>query len=199
MKEIKHVVQFSGGKDSTCMLLMMLEKGMPVDDIIFCDTGMEFPALYEHIDEVEKYIGRKITRLKAEHSYEYMMHCNKRKRGNHTDVIGYGWPTMQIRWCTKYFKIGLFQKYFKHKNCIIYIGIAADEPQRHKNIASNVRHPLFEWGITEAQALSFCYAHKFYGGVFMKILSVFRAGVVLFKALMNCESYITNTLICGNA
>lgn len=70
---MKHIVQLSGGKDSTAMLLMMLERGMPVDEIIFCDTGMEFPELYKHIDAVEKFIGRKITRLKAEHSFEYYM------------------------------------------------------------------------------------------------------------------------------
>lgn len=44
---MKHIVQFSGGKDSTCMLLMMLEHNMPVDEIIFCDTGKEFPGMYE--------------------------------------------------------------------------------------------------------------------------------------------------------
>ena len=64
-------VSFSGGKDSTAMLLMMLEKGMPVDEIIFCDTGMEFPEVYQHIKQVEKYIGRKITRLSADYSFEY--------------------------------------------------------------------------------------------------------------------------------
>ena len=52
-----NVVQFSGGKDSTSMLLMMLEKNMPIDDIIFCDTGKEFPQIYEHIEKVNKYIG----------------------------------------------------------------------------------------------------------------------------------------------
>lgn len=52
-----NVVQFSGGKDSTAMLLMMLEKNMPIDDIIFCDTGNEFPQVYEHIEKVNKYIG----------------------------------------------------------------------------------------------------------------------------------------------
>lgn len=63
---MKHIVQFSGGKDSTAMLLMMLEKGMQVDEIIFCDTGKEFPGMYVHIGKVEQYIGRKITTLKAE-------------------------------------------------------------------------------------------------------------------------------------
>jgi tRNA(Ile)-lysidine synthase TilS/MesJ len=31
----RHIVSFSGGKDSTAMLLMMIEKGMPIDEIIF--------------------------------------------------------------------------------------------------------------------------------------------------------------------
>lgn len=32
---------------------------------------LEFPEMYEHIDKLEAYIGRPITRLKAEHSFEY--------------------------------------------------------------------------------------------------------------------------------
>lgn len=60
---IKHIVQFSGGKDSTAMLLMMIDKGMPIDEIIFCDTGMEFPQIYANIRKVEEYIGRPITIL----------------------------------------------------------------------------------------------------------------------------------------
>ena len=31
---MEHIVSFSGGKDSTAMLLMMLEKNMPIDEII---------------------------------------------------------------------------------------------------------------------------------------------------------------------
>jgi 3'-phosphoadenosine 5'-phosphosulfate sulfotransferase (PAPS reductase)/FAD synthetase len=54
---LEHIVSFSGGKDSTAMLLMMLEKNMPIDEIIFCDTGKEFPQMYEHIEKVQKYVG----------------------------------------------------------------------------------------------------------------------------------------------
>ena len=54
MKPKLHVVSFSGGKDSTAMLLRMLEEGMRVDVILFCDTGLEFPEMYDHIDKVEK-------------------------------------------------------------------------------------------------------------------------------------------------
>ena len=40
---MKYIVSFSGGKDSTAMLLRLLEEGRPVDDIVFCDTTAEFP------------------------------------------------------------------------------------------------------------------------------------------------------------
>ena len=69
-KPIKHVVSLSGGKDSTAMLLRMLEEGMPVDIILFCDTGLEFEGMYHHIEKLEKYIGRPITRLKSNYDFE---------------------------------------------------------------------------------------------------------------------------------
>lgn len=65
---MKHIVKFSGGKDSTAMLLL-LERGLPVDEIIFCDTGCEYPEVYEHIKAVEKYIGRQITVLHPPHAF----------------------------------------------------------------------------------------------------------------------------------
>ena len=168
MENVKHIVQFSGGKDSTCMLLMMLEKGMPVDEITFCDTGMEFPQMYEHIDKVEQYIGRKITRLKAENSFEFMLTEYQRVKGDFLNVKGYGWASMKIRWCTSYFKVNTLRKYLgKTKDVVKYIGIAADEPKRHMNIPANVKHPLFDWGVTEKMALQTCYNHGFtWGGLY---------------------------------
>lgn len=35
---MKNVVQFSGGKDSTAMLLLLLERGVTVDEIILSGT-----------------------------------------------------------------------------------------------------------------------------------------------------------------
>lgn len=166
---MKHIVQFSGGKDSTAMLLMMLEKDMPVDEIIFCDTGKEFPQMYEHIQKVEQYIGRKVTRLKAEKSFDYYMFEHKKTRGKNQDHFGYGWPTIRGRWCTSKLKIDVTNKYLKNAGeYYSYIGIAYDEPKRHyKELASNIKHPLFEWQITEAEALKYCYKHGFdWGGLY---------------------------------
>ena len=61
---------FSGGKDSTAMLLVMIEKEMQIDEICFADTGMELPEMYEHIKKVEKYIKRNITKIKIKKDWE---------------------------------------------------------------------------------------------------------------------------------
>lgn len=44
-----NAVSLSGGKDSTFMLLRMIEEEIPIDKVLFADTGMEFPEMYEHM------------------------------------------------------------------------------------------------------------------------------------------------------
>lgn len=44
-----NIVSFSGGKDSTAILLMMLGRGIKVDRIVNVDTTKEFPQMYDHI------------------------------------------------------------------------------------------------------------------------------------------------------
>ena len=51
---MKNIVSFSGGKDSTAMLLIMVEQGIPIDEIVFCDTEKEFPQMYDHIQKVQE-------------------------------------------------------------------------------------------------------------------------------------------------
>lgn len=69
-KTIFNVVSFSGGKDSTAMLLKMIEEKIDINCVLFCDTGLEFPQMYEHIDKVERETGIHITRVKAENPFE---------------------------------------------------------------------------------------------------------------------------------
>lgn len=162
-----NVVQFSGGKDSTAMLLMMLEKNMPIDDIIFCDTGKEFPQVYEHIEKVNKYIGGGITVLRANKPYDYYMFEHVKTRGKNKGKIGYGWPDMVRRWCTSRLKELPQKDYMKGKEYLSYIGIAYDEPKRHQNIPDNVIHPLYDLKITEKMALEYCYEKGFdWGGLY---------------------------------
>lgn len=151
---MKHIVSFSGGKDSTAMLLLMIEKGMPVDEIIFVDTGLEFPEMYEYIDKIEKHILRPITRIKAEKGWDYWFY-RKKEKGNRIGET-YGWPFTIGAWCNDRLKLKPLHDYEKKINekYMWYIGIAADEEPRYARIQSFERQkaPLYEWGITEQMA-----------------------------------------------
>lgn len=171
---IKHIISFSGGKDSTAMLLMMLEKEMQIDDIVFMDTGVEFPEMYEHIKKVETYINRNVTVLKAEKSFEYMLLDYEKKKGKNKWQKGYSFPDFRNRWCTNYFKQRVIKKYLKEKykdfEILEYHGIAVDEPKRlEKNKNKNIKYPLAEWNITEKEALEYCYNKGFdWDGLYKK-------------------------------
>ena len=46
MVGVKHIASVSFGKDSLAMLLLLVEEGWPLDEVVFYDTGMEFKAIY---------------------------------------------------------------------------------------------------------------------------------------------------------
>lgn len=169
---MKHIVSFSGGKDSTAMLLKMIENNMQIDEIIFCDTGKEFPQIYEHIKKVEQYINRKIIVLKSEKSFDYYMFEHIKTRGKNKGKKGYGWPVKakkDIRWCTTLLKNNVIDKYlkkYKEEGFIEYVGIAADEPKRIKDKC----YPLVNWKMTEADCLKYCYDRGFnWDGLYEKL------------------------------
>ena len=176
---MKHIVSFSGGKDSTAMLLMMIEKGMQIDDVVFCDTGAEFPQMYEHIKRVEDFIGMPITVVKAEHDYFFYLTEYEITRGKRKGEHGYGHPDFRNRWCTAGLKRNPIKKYlrqFKDVEIIEYHGIAKDEEHRTSNNKSdkrNIKYPLVDWGITETQALQYCYDKGFdFGGLYKQFSRV---------------------------
>ena len=175
-----NVISLSGGKDSTAMLLMMLERGEDIHSVIFFDTGWEFPQMYDHIDKLEEYTGQKIWRLHPSLPFEYWMLArpirsqkNRPKIGiKKGDVyrIGNGWPDAKQRWCTliKRNVLAMFQKAIQ--NSVSCIGYAKDEEKRTKAKwmnPTNTRFPLQEYGVTEANALEYCYKHGFdWGGLY---------------------------------
>lgn len=174
-----HAVSLSGGKDSTAMLLLMIERGMPIDAVIAADTGMEFPEMYEHLAKVDDLLYRErglhITTLRHPKGFEWLMFEEPKQKKSSLEnrarlgVVPYGngWPGIRVRWCTGQLKTHLISKEVnrlkKEKNALHYVGIAADEAWRCKNEV----YPLVEWGITEAEALQACYDRGFdFGGLY---------------------------------
>lgn len=170
-----HLVSFSGGKDSTAMLLHMLELKMHIDEVLYCDTGMEFPAMERHIKRVKKLVeddGIKFVTLKSSLSFEYLLLEHQPKRSLNTilelgcNPKGYSWPGSRSRWCTSKLKTDVIKKYKKELNnkynVVEYVGIAADEKYRliRENNITN-KHPLVDWNWTESDALKYCYDKGF--------------------------------------
>ena len=165
-----HVASFSGGKDSTAMVLHMIERGDHLDEVMFCNTSMEFPAMLRHVEKVKKVVeaaGIKFTTLRSEHDFEYYMlhHIPNRKKEKLQGLAGYSWPGPLSRWCTRALKLQVIARYLRELrdkyNLVQYVGIAADEGyrlERKNNQQDDTHHPLVEWGWDEARALSYCYA-----------------------------------------
>lgn len=164
-----HIASFSGGKDSTAMVLRMIELGYKLDEVLCCDTTMEFPAMERHIEKVRQVVeaaGIKFTMLRAEHDFEYYMlrHKPKRKSQKLKEMVGYSWPGPRSRWCTRGLKVQVIERYLRELRAkydvVQYIGIAADEDyrlERENNQNEAHRHPLREWEWDEAEALAYCY------------------------------------------
>lgn len=83
------VLSLSGGKDSTALGLEWLARHKadpvtyPLHEVVYCDTWMEFPAMMEHINQLEKIFMDaeiKFTRLKSEKSFEEIMFERPPKR-----------------------------------------------------------------------------------------------------------------------
>ncbi len=162
---MKIVASFSGGKDSTAMILRWLELGLHLDEVVFFDTGWEWEQILAHVDKLEKYIAMPITRLKPEVAFTDLM-CNKtyyNKKLNR-DIAGYGFPAFNARWCTTMKQVALT----KHLKAIkddyrCLIGLSFDEQNRIERGLKNKHniYPLNNWKMTEQDCLEYCNKRGF--------------------------------------
>ena len=164
----EHIISLSGGKDSTAMLHMMLERGEKIAAAVFFDTGWEFPQMYEHISQVENKTGVKIWTLKPRMPFEYIMLHKPIKQKDGSTIYGKGWPSFTRRWCTqnKVDALNFFAK--QYRNPVQCIGIAEDELSRVRdNPRYPARYPLIEYGVTEKLALEYCLGLGYtWGGLY---------------------------------
>ena len=129
MKEY-HILSLSGGKDSTALAFFMKENMPEIFEkleLVFCDTECELPETYDYLNKIEIFLGKKITRIKPEVSFEHLIQLQNFL------------PTPHRRWCTVLLKTLPFKNYIrklidKNKKSLmkLYIGIRADELNRAK-------------------------------------------------------------------
>lgn len=162
-----NLVSLSGGKDSTAMLLMMIERGIAVDKVVFVDTTKEFPQMYDHLEKLKRSISPlEITTIKIDFDYWFSEHI--KTKGINKGSKGYGFPDIKNRWCTALKRGAILKEVSRLSDVTEFHGIASDEPERLKiGLSRNIRYPLVEWGISENQALEYCYSKGFdWGGLY---------------------------------
>ncbi len=150
-----NIASCSFGKDSLAMILRLIEEDMPLDEVVFYDTGMEFQAIYNVRDMVLPLLaekGIKYTELKPKRAFIYDM-LEKPVKGH----CGFGWCGGSRRWGT-FYKNSVIDSYkSQYENLTEYVGIACDELNRVKD----KRYPLVEWQMTEDDCLKYCYDRGF--------------------------------------
>lgn len=158
----KYIASVSFGKDSLAMLLLILEKNKPLDEVIFYDTGMEFQAIYNIRDTVVRLLkekGIKYTELKPKFPFEYVMFEKPVRHRNGTISKGYSWCGGRCRWGTTE-KNTIIKKYLKENyndDYKEYVGIAYDEPNRIKDDTKKI-YLLYDLKYTEKDCLRYCYS-----------------------------------------
>ena len=158
----KYIASVSFGKDSLAMLLLILEKNKPLDEVIFYDTGMEFQAIYNIRDTVVRLLKEKdikYTELKPKLPFQYVMFEKPVKHRNGTISKGYSWCGGRCRWGTTE-KNTIIKKYLKENyndDYKEYVGIAYDEPNRIKDDNKKI-YLLYDLKFTEKDCLRYCYS-----------------------------------------
>ena len=144
------------------MLLLLMEKEWPLDEVVFYDTGMEFRAIYDTRDRVLPILAKKgiaYTELKPDYGFEWKM-FEKPVNGRNGFHLGYSWCGGRCRWGTTD-KIATVERYSRGSG--EYVGIAADEKPRLEKGRKGLKvFPLAEVGMTESDCLRFCYDRGFF-------------------------------------
>lgn len=159
---MSYIASVSFGKDSLAMLLLLIEKKMPLDEVVFYDTGMEFKAIYNIRDKILPLLEKnniKYTELKPNCEFCYKMFEKPVNVGKPNEHKGYSWCGGRCRWGTTE-KLKAIEKHCA--NNYEYVGIAFDEPKRlAKERKGNKLFPLADWKMTEKNCLLFCRERGF--------------------------------------
>lgn len=149
------VAAFGGGVDSTAMLIGMVERGEPVDLILFADTGGEKPHTYEHVQRFSDWLVMQdypaIVTVRAPNT---TLEADVLKRQS-LPSIAFGFKTCSQRFktepCDKYVRNWQTAKdaWARGEKLTKLIGYDVGEGHRAKDFNDDkwtVRYPLIEWG-----------------------------------------------------
>mgnify|MGYP007083461494 CR=1 FL=1 len=147
MKQLKHVVGLSGGKDSTALALWLVENEPREYEFICNATGNELPEMQAHWRKLEQVLGAPI--IPVRHSADLLQLCEDMQM----------LPNFRARWCTRILKIEPTIAYMETlaPGSVLYVGLRANEEMRSGIYGEDmqIRFPLREQGMNEADVLRY--------------------------------------------
>lgn len=167
---VEHILSLSYGKDSMACLGAIEKLGWPLDRIVHAEIWAtetipaDLPEMVEFKKKADKIIekrwGIKVEHVSSGITFEQGFYFKRGRTGRKTKFNGkrYGWPMRKGQWCLQQLKLPALNKI--SKNCIQYIGIAADEPNRFGNLSETKKSPLVEIGWDEACCREWCEEHN---------------------------------------
>jgi len=159
-----YIVSMSFGKDSTAMLEMMIERNEPIYSAMWFDTEWDFPEIRKHAEKVIHNTGINLQVIRHWAGFRFL-----EKRYGAPHGAG-GWcVARKTRGCNRYMRLMVKD----NPDIIECIGFTTDEMKRAERLSKNknkkwpVRFPLIEWGISEKDALEYCYSKGYdFGGIY---------------------------------
>lgn len=161
---MERILSLSYGKDSLACLGAIEELDWTLDRIVHAEVWAtdtipaDLPPMVKFKAKADALIkerwGIEVQHVSAGQTYDEVFYRVKRnsKIGNNGKI--YGFPVMVRPWCTGELKIKSVNRL--QKGCIVYLGIAADEPNRFHNLTETKKSPLVEAGWTEAMCREWC-------------------------------------------
>ncbi|MCC0075434.1 MAG: phosphoadenosine phosphosulfate reductase family protein [Rhodobacter sp.] len=149
MTNERHILGISGGRDSAALAVYMRQNHPDIDmEYFFTDTGKELPEVYDFLNRLEGFLGKRINRLNPDRDFDFWL-----------AEYGHFLPSAKTRWCTRQLKLRPLNLWLRddlEKGVVVhsYVAIRADEPNRsgyksqHPNM--KVRFPLRDAGIDKS-------------------------------------------------
>ena len=159
----EHILSLSYGKDSMACFGACELLGWPIDRVVTAEVWAtdtipaDLPPMVEFKARADEIIkerwGIKVEHTRGPLTYEqafYRVLGGKKRPGEI-----YGWPFPGGPYCNSDVKMPGLDKLEK-SDAVIYIGIAADEPNRFHNLTDTKKSPLVEAGWDELYCRQWC-------------------------------------------